>query len=314
MQISSVVPIKNGERYLISSFHHTIKNLEDSDELIYIDDHSDDNSWSVLKKLYSKHKNIRILRNNGAGLVDALNTGIKSSKYDWIARMDIDDLYALNRLETQRKYIVANVVGIFCDYVFIDQFGNELGQVLSPIFEQAIYWLLIQSQRTPHPGAMFSKTAFCRAGCYQSADFPAEDLGLWWRLSKLGKIVSTPNTLLKYRIHPNSITATVPREVNIKRREVISRYFYIQEFSRENNFKNTYKKYYLMQNSHERQILAFRDYFAYLSFAGLRGKVFLHLLICGPKILLNPYKIFVIIRLIRERTIRNKYRSSYKLI
>ena len=55
------------------------------------------------------------------------------------------------------------------------------------------------------------------AGGYKAIDFPAEDLGLWFRLAEIGKIVSTPRQLLHYRLGGGSISSLHrSQQINIK--------------------------------------------------------------------------------------------------
>jgi len=55
---------------------------------------------------------------------------------------------------------------------------------------------------------MYRKSAILSVGGYFQEDFPAEDLALWIRLVKKGKIASIPHSLLKYTVHSSSITRT----------------------------------------------------------------------------------------------------------
>lgn len=309
--LSAIIPVKNGEAFVGDSFKRILKNFRETDEIIYIDDHSTDNTTSLLYNLSKSHKNVRIVKNPRNGIVDAMNYGISKSKNKWIARFDIDDFYSLDRIEIQRKFIFDQVAAIFCDYDFIDQNGCEMGQVLSPIFGSATIGSLILCQRTPHPGVIFSKDAYSRAGGYKECDFPAEDIALWLRISRFGKVISIPKKLLKYRIHPYSITATKREQVNFKRQQVIDEYFPKKQILNMFNFRNDYRKYKLVDNSHERQFLAFRDYLAFLRHSNLRGRIALHLLYYGPKIIFNPKKLRVLFRLFKEKITRNKYRSKY---
>ena len=311
MNISAIVPVKNGEKYLINSFNHSIKNLRKSDELIYIDDNSTDNSWRVLKKISEHYSNVTVIRNRGMGIVDALNYGISKAKNEWIARFDIDDLYPKNRIELQRALINPQTAAIFCDYIFIDEGNNFLGQVLSPVFNSSTTRSLINSQRTPHPGVLFSKIIYLKAGGYKKKDFPVEDIALWWRMSKFGNLVSVPRVLLYYRIHQNSTTAINRQKVKLKRFEVTKRYFELRDLSTRNLFKNEYKNYKLFADFHERQVLAVRDYFTFLLHANLKNKLALHLFIYGPKVMLNPKKIIVIFRLLKEKIRRHNYKLTY---
>jgi hypothetical protein len=242
--------------------------------------------------------------------VDALNFGIKNSKNNWIARFDVDDKYSKDRIEMQRQLISEDVVAIFCDYMFIDVNGKSLGKVLSPVFDSANIWSLVRSQRTPHPGVIFSKTAFNLAGKYLANDFPAEDVSLWWRISKYGKLISVPEILLYYKLHNLSVTATKKNYVNLKRNEVISLYSQTQPTTNLKFFREVYKEYKKMPNRSERQVLAILDYYSYINYFDTKQKVMLYFLVYIPKIIFNPKKLIIVLRLYIEKKKRSIYKSS----
>lgn len=205
MKITALLPIKNGEPWILRSITSIAENLRLDDELLIIDDGSTDNSRALAKSIGS-HLSMRILKNPGNGLVDALNYGVSKSKSDWVARFDVDDLYAPSRLEVQRQLIKNGVAAIFSDYTFRSESGQFLGEILSPVSHKATTLSLLNSQRTAHPSSLFSKEEFNRAGGYRERDFPAEDLSLWIRLSRVGELVSSPVPLLEYTLRKGSIT------------------------------------------------------------------------------------------------------------
>jgi glycosyltransferase involved in cell wall biosynthesis len=220
-QITALMPVKNGIHYLPSAREEVSKNCRSTDQILIVDDNSTDGTLEFLHKWECEDKRVKVIHNNGNGLVDALNLGIKESKFPWIARFDVDDLYSSDRLEKQRRYLNKTVAAIFCDYQFVDHESRNLGIMPSPVTNDAIKLSLKFGRRTPHPGVIFNREMSITAGMYRSDEYPAEDLGLWIRLSKLGELISTPQVLLYYRVSPNSITSLKQREMVIKRNEII---------------------------------------------------------------------------------------------
>ena len=121
MNVTAIIPIKNGEQFILDSTRAVLENMRSTDEIIYINDNSTDRSLNMLREISKREKNIRVINNPGSGIVDALNFGIANSRNNWIARFDIDDLYSKERIEKQRKLISEGVAAIFCDYMFIDE-------------------------------------------------------------------------------------------------------------------------------------------------------------------------------------------------
>jgi glycosyltransferase involved in cell wall biosynthesis len=207
MEISAILPVYNGAQYIDQAIPKILENLNSSDELVIINNGSTDNSIKMLSRWSNLDSRINLLNLKSPGLVNALNIGINESKNNWIARFDIDDVYSLERIKLQRKAINEKSVAIFSDYEFISNRNKGMGIVPSAISAPAVSVSLISSQRTAHPSVMFSKKAFESIGGYQEIDFPAEDLSLWLKLSRVGELSSIPQKLLQYRLNSGSISA-----------------------------------------------------------------------------------------------------------
>ena len=309
--LSIIIPVKNGEKYLEKSIKNNLENMSSRDEIIYIDDWSNDNTFDLIKKHQVLDNRIKLFKNNKSGLVSALNYGVEKSANMWIARADVDDEYPNVRLNIQRNYIKSKVAAIFCDYQFIDENSNDLGTIRSPIFHESIFISLTNSQRTPHPGVVFNKRIFNLVGGYQETDFPVEDLSLWLRMSFEGELISCPDLLLFYRLHGNSVTARKKTTINQQKRLLLKKYSYNSKFVNKKMVKDLYLKYNKYPENEERKILFIRDLIDYLIF----HKKYIRVVFFVPFILKNILKINnvrIIIYLNKMRKIRSNYRSNYK--
>ena len=124
--ISVVMPVKNGAAFIPELSQSLNSNLGIYDEVLVIDDHSDDNSLQELNFWAKNNEKVRVLQNKGHGIVDALNFGVSESRNSWVARFDVDDLYVSNRLESQRLFLKSGRVAIFSDYSFFSYTHNNL--------------------------------------------------------------------------------------------------------------------------------------------------------------------------------------------
>lgn len=223
MNITALLPIKNGEPWIAQILSCISKNIIPGDELLIIDDGSTDNSRDLAMNVGSNLP-MRILKNPGIGLVAALNYGVSQSNTNWIARFDVDDLYSPSRLEVQRALIHSGVAAIFSDYSFQSESGEYLGYIPSPVSHHATTISLINSQRTAHPSSLFSKEAFIGVGGYREKDFPAEDLSLWIRLSRAGELISAPKSLLQYTLRRGSVTGESYFSAKSKHQQLFSEF------------------------------------------------------------------------------------------
>ena len=94
MNLSIVIPLLNEEES-INELYHWIAEVMQSNgylyELIYIDDGSTDNSWSLIQKLSAVHpevKALQFLKNFGKS--QALHAGFALAKGDVVITMDAD--------------------------------------------------------------------------------------------------------------------------------------------------------------------------------------------------------------------------------
>ncbi|CAN2246164.1 WcaA Glycosyltransferases involved in cell wall biogenesis [actinobacterium SCGC AAA044-D11] len=312
-RISAVMPVKNGAAYISNLIGTLNSNLREDDELVVIDDHSDDDSFRELVRWSEMNEKVRVLKNGGNGLVDALNFGISEAQNTWIARFDVDDLYSKNRLNAQRYFLKPNVVAVFSDYSFFSDSEFNLGSIQSGVTSNATKLSLVSGQRTAHSSAIFNKVAFNHAGGYRKKDFPAEDLSLWLRLSRLGDFYSVPDILMNYRIGSNSITSTKRSESLSKKRSLIHE-IGLEDAVVANSLRewqaifNDYREYESMSR---RKILFLRDVVQICREKKLSRLDMKYALELTSRFLINPQNLFVARDLYVERRLRNQIRAKF---
>lgn len=205
--VSAVIPVRNGAFWIPQFLEKVIPNFHSNDEIIFIDDSSEDETMSLLKSAQSRYSNLFVVTNPAKGIVSALNFGISQATHDLIARFDIDDLYSNLRIDTQINSIGENHGACFADYSFYGNGIINLGYVASAVYPIATKLSLFKSQRTAHSSALFRKQVFIEAGGYLEEEFPAEDLGLWVRMAKIATLVTAPEELLFYNLRTNSTSS-----------------------------------------------------------------------------------------------------------
>jgi glycosyltransferase involved in cell wall biosynthesis len=216
--VSCLLPVKNGEDYLGVLIPSILAMLELEDEVIIVNDGSTDQTSRIIESYMINDKRIRLIQTEGIGLVSALNLGLSESVNPWIARFDVDDLYDPSRICNQRRLIADSIAIIFSDYSFMSHSGHYLGTVHSAVTAPATLLSLVSAQRTPHPVSLINREYLLAAGGYLLEEYPAEDLGLWLRISNFGELVSTPTILLKYRLSGKSVSK-LNREKQLRKKD-----------------------------------------------------------------------------------------------
>lgn len=272
------MPVKNGMEFLERSLEGIFACSQPSDEILVIDDRSTDGTLELLRQIAVTKSNLRILENLGTGLVDALNFGIESARHQWIARFDVDDVYEVNRLNSQLLARDADTVAVFSDYEAQTASGIYLGTFYSAVLPILTEFSVVSSQRLAHPSVLYSKKAVISAGMYKKEEFPTEDLGLWFRLMKHGSFATSPYPLLKYRIHNKSVSATKRFEMIRNVDSLITQnHSLLAEYGRKislNPFK-VGKIYRGMPHARERRLLLYRDFLISRKFKIVSNRKFL---------------------------------------
>ncbi|MCP4884163.1 MAG: glycosyltransferase family 2 protein [Flavobacteriales bacterium] len=92
--ISFVIPVYNSEESLfelIEEINKVMLKINESYEIILVDDRSDDNSWEAMKKLAASKNHLKIIRlSKNFGQYQAITAGLNSAKGKWVVVMDCD--------------------------------------------------------------------------------------------------------------------------------------------------------------------------------------------------------------------------------
>jgi len=182
-------------------------------EILIIDDGLTESALSTIKQ-FNTRLPIKLKKNSGIGLVDALNTGLKVASAEFICRIDGDDLMKPERITTQLRSLQSNkqLVAVGSQCVYIDENSREIGFSKYPVGMLNSKPEFKNKCLIAHPSTMYCLDSAISIGGYRSlfkwngTDI-AEDYDFWLRLSRLGQIEITNNFLTKYRQHRNQISS-----------------------------------------------------------------------------------------------------------
>lgn len=146
-------------------------------------------------------------QNNGLG--EALHYGLLNCTYEYVARMDSDDICVRERFEKQAKIFLANP-DLDIQGSYLKEFVYEVGDLEDirrvPLKHEEIYTYTFLRCPFNHPTVMFKKSAVLKAGSYKRMPY-FEDYYLWIRMAVAGcKFQNTDEILLNYRIGNNMIS------------------------------------------------------------------------------------------------------------
>ena len=194
------MPIYNGIEFIHDSVPSIIEQSYDKWELLIgINGHPENSDVYKMAKKYADINNkIRVFDfHNIKGKSNTLNELIKHSNYDFIALLDVDDIWHTFKLEMQSKFLGEyDVIGSNCIY-----FGDRPGIV--PQIPQYDFSNFNFASVNP---IINTSTIVKKPFCHWRSEFDGvEDYDLWLRLRKLNKrFYNCPEILVRHRIHNDS--------------------------------------------------------------------------------------------------------------
>lgn len=203
--LSVVLSTFNDEKYLGKSIESILNQTYPFFEFIIINDGSTDHTAEIIQSFNDPR--IVFVNKANTGLIDSLNIGVAKAKYEWIARMDGDDIAEPNRLEEEVKMIAENICLISSQCNLIDKNGSPIGK--TKFLSRGLGRYISLELRFPliaHPTVLFRKQTFLEVGGYDSCMQIAEDIDLWLKMLSKGKLVVCSQCLLKSRKHDKNIS------------------------------------------------------------------------------------------------------------
>jgi glycosyltransferase involved in cell wall biosynthesis len=200
--ISILMPIYNGIEYINDSVQSVLdQKFQDWELIIAVNGHPQNSMVFKIAKDYENIDNrVRVYDFfDFKGKANTLNGMIVFCKYDYIAILDVDDIWLPTKLETQVKILqddIYDVVGTKC--VYFENLEGTIPKIPSGDISEFNF-------REVNP-IINSSSVLRKDLGYWSEDFAGvEDYHLWMRLRKVGKkFFNIDEVLVKHRIHPTS--------------------------------------------------------------------------------------------------------------
>lgn len=211
--IAVILPVHNGERYLATAIDSVLRQTYTEFELLVVDDGSTDRSPEIVRSY--KDRRVRLVTlDRHEGLVSALNTGIRETQSEFVARMDADDISLPRRFERQRAFLQAHPEVGICG-TFARNFGDRRGVRRVPVQHADIRARLFFGWAMDHPTLFMRRDVVERHALYYNDDYRnTEDLDLLIRAAEVTQLANLSEVLLLYRVHAASVTATLNADQN----------------------------------------------------------------------------------------------------
>lgn len=211
--VSVVIPAHGASPYIVQTLDSILCSTVHPEEIIIIDDGLVDEAQIQIRNFFPRLR-IRVIKCEGQGLVDALNTGLRAARFKYICRIDGDDLMIAERIEIQINFLNSNptVVAVGSQCNLIDSENLVVGKTSYPTgcvsnLDSFSYMCLLA-----HPSTMYLREAARLIGGYRKmfswmeTDI-GEDFDFWLRLRSQGAIFNLGECLTSYRVHEKQISS-----------------------------------------------------------------------------------------------------------
>lgn len=272
--VSVIIPVYNVEQYITQAVQSVLNQTYPHWELLIIDDGSPDQSVNICQQF--EDSRIKIISQANRGLAGARNTGIREAQGEYLAFLDGDDLWTVNKLEKHLEHLESSPqVGVsFSPSALIDQTGTPLHTYLIPRLNNiTIPYLLRENPVGNGSAAVVRKVVFeeiattsdrkaadlrsDRHGNLETVYFDeqfrrAEDIELWLRIAIQTDwaIAGIPEALTLYRVNSNGLSAEFHQHLATWEQVLAKIHSYAPtEIAAWENMSRAYKLRYAARNS-----------------------------------------------------------------
>ena len=208
--VAIILPIYKGDKpeYIIKSIDSIISQSYQSIKLIIgVDGPIGDDLLLVLKK-YEELEAVNVFWfQENRGLAIVLNDLLEecfNKGYEYIARMDADDISTVDRIEKQMAYLLSHpevdvVGGAITE---IDSAGNSNGKtIIYPETHDECFHFFSKRNPHAHPAVLFRRRFFDKAGCKYRPEYRQnQDTMLWLDGMRAGtKHANIQDVILNFR-------------------------------------------------------------------------------------------------------------------
>lgn len=203
--VSVVLPVRNGERYIVEAVTSILEQSYAHLELILINDGSTDGTDTLCRNI--RDPRLRYLCREGKGLVASLNEGIGLARGAYIARQDADDVSMAERMAGQLAFMEAHPEYLLCGTgTVVDHGEGKIEHVYKPETADQVLTYCAFEPPFIHGSVMFAARVRSLGLTYDPAFPQAQDYDLWRRTLEHGPGGNVPELLYRHRKHGQSVS------------------------------------------------------------------------------------------------------------
>jgi glycosyltransferase involved in cell wall biosynthesis len=210
-KVTTIIPAFNAAEYIEQAVASALSQQGVDNEVIVIDDGSNDQTWDKLKSFGDR---IRTSRESNRGPATARNRGAALANSEWLAFLDADDEWLPDKLVNQLSIADEQTGLVYTDRQHFGATGRvgERQPVPETRPKASLFEHLLLENFITTSSVLIRKSCFEQLGGFAKEPEPCEDWDLWLRYAiGNGKIAHYPKPLTRYRLHANSVSSNQKR-------------------------------------------------------------------------------------------------------
>ena len=211
-KISVIIPTYNAESTILETLVSLGQQTFTDFEIIVINDGSSDRTLDVLERFSDER--LRVFSFENAGATVARNRGIARAQGEFIAFLDADDLWSVDKLERQLVALQQHPeAGVAYSWTsFIDEQGQFLYQQPPVYFAGNVYpQLLLGNFLACGSVPLVRRQAIAEVGEFVPELASSQDWEYWLRLAQHWSFVLVPKHQVFYRQRAGAISSHIDR-------------------------------------------------------------------------------------------------------
>lgn len=226
--VSVIIPCYNQAHFLHEAIESVLAQSCAAVEIIVIDDGSPDNTAEIA----GRYPGVRYIRQDNQGLSGARNTGIRTSRGQYLVFLDADDRLLPDALQESLSHFRDHPECVFISghHRYINRDGSLRNEYPPEMVDDDPYVALLKRNYIGmHATVMYARAVFGSVGVFDTTLKSCEDYDLYLRIARRFPVYRHGQLVAEYRWHGANMSDHAPRMLESALRVLRSQWIYVRD-------------------------------------------------------------------------------------
>lgn len=197
--VSIIIPAYNAERYVREAVESALAQVDANVEVIVVDDGSTDGTAQVVAQFGTQ---IRLIRQDNAGVAAACNAGVRASAGRWIAFLDADDVWLPEKTARQLERCSSFAISHTDSMCFGEHLPQDIRRSsFEPPYSGRVLQQLLVRNFITKSSVMMDRELYVSAGGFGEHFAGVEDWPFWLQICAEHELGYLDLPVVRYRVH-----------------------------------------------------------------------------------------------------------------